>query len=175
MGTPANRLLIYGVCSAAGAMRVGRWPERDMVAPCQPREQMSVHLHVGMPPVAVGLAAPRRYELVVVGAREALGVPDDVSPVDVQPLHEPQGEMKGGGALGAIAKDLRVATGDVFDSDSGPVEANCVPAHHRERHELKDRAVAPDDEVDAGARQLAEMGALLAKVSHAEATDGPSV
>ena len=45
--------------------------------------------------------APRRYELVVVGARAALGMPDDIPQVDMQPLHEPQSEVEGGGELGA--------------------------------------------------------------------------
>ena len=56
--------------------------EPDVLAPCERRELRAIRRHVRGLPVAVGLAAPRREPLVVVGAAEALRVTDDVAEPD---------------------------------------------------------------------------------------------
>ena len=80
--------------SAAGRSRLGRWAERHPVAAQQRRQLVAIDLHVGVHPVAVGLASPRGVELVVVGAGEALVVPDHVSQLDVVAPQEPGGQVQ---------------------------------------------------------------------------------
>src|SRR5947208_1323394 len=81
-----------------------------------------------------------RHSLAVVRAREALVVADDV--VDgnrvaaAQPAHEAQAR----GHLRPVAEDLSVGEADMLDADRRPVEADGVPAHGSQRHELVDPA-----------------------------------
>ena len=72
-------------CSAVRIDRSRRRAERDAVAAGERGEARAVRGHVAVRPVAVGLAAPRRVQLVVVRARQALAVADHVAELDAVP------------------------------------------------------------------------------------------
>ena len=98
-----------------------------------------------------------RDALVVVRAREALGVADHVARADPEAVLEPAREPQGGGELAAVAHHVGVGDADVLDPDRGVVEPDRVAAAPAQRDELVDRAVAVDQEVRADAGQLAEL------------------
>ena len=116
------------------------------------------------------LAAPRRVQLLVERARQALVVADHVRERDpVAPMSQSvsaSDERICAASPSTCASD----SADVLDPDRRPVEPDGVPARCVELDELVDRAVAIDDEVRARPRQLVQLGVrdVGANVLHAD-------
>ncbi len=146
---------------ASSAVRVTLLGQLAHVDPVPARELAqlpAVDRHVRVGPVAVRLAAPGRVELLVVRARQALVVADDVAELDPELLRQPERQLERGGELARVVQDVRVAVADVLDPDRRPVEADGVPAARGQVDELVDRPVRVDDEVRARPGQLVQLG-----------------
>ena len=96
-------------------------------------------------------------QFVVVGAREALGVPDHVALGDVEARHEPARELERGRDLTRVREDPGRRAPDVLDADRRVVEADRVATADCQWHELVDRPVRVDHEVRAHVRQLVQL------------------
>ncbi len=147
-----------GVADARGgdAPTAHRAPQFEADRRGRPRaagEASPVAAHGRLAEVAVRAVRERADALVVVGAREALGVPDHVPRPDAEAVLQPPRESQRRRKLAPVAHDVAVADAHVLDADGRPVQADRVTAHQAQRDELVDGAVARDQEVrtDAGA------------------------
>jgi hypothetical protein len=65
----------------------------------------SEYVHIAMLPVGVRLVRSRLVQLLVVPARQALGMPDHVADADVKALHEPRSELERSADLSRVVED----------------------------------------------------------------------
>ena len=141
-----------------GAARSTSFPTRHAVATSERGEHRAEPVHVRRDPVAVGLAAPRGIELVVVRARsgsrrgrsrrrERCGTWLISHTVSASDACSSRGFERISASLIA----------DLLDPDRRPVQADGVTAADAERDELVDRAVAVDHEVRAVAGKLVQL------------------
>src|SRR3954447_8591432 len=91
-------------------------------------EHPPVAAHVARAPVAVRLAAEARVELLVIGRREALVVPDHARDGQVEAAAQPAGEANRGGELLRPPEDIALRVADVLDPDGHMVQPDHMPA-----------------------------------------------